>query len=420
MSYLGHVLSRMCLAISAMVLGIPVAYAAVPLLPVCSWPVESTGQGILNVATQDTNTTYWFMPIDTNRWKSVVIQATYPNARFFNFATYSARGLLIDTLFDSDIVPDRGRSNPFAIATRSGSKRDSYTVTIGASNVGSSNFLSVGGNRLAFLVYRVIVPDQGLDRSGGVGVPAVTLVAQDGSMRRLPPCPFAAAASSLGNMIPVLIASGFTEAAQFIQGILAAANQQTSPTVNCIVSPLGRQVPVAFGPAPGTDFFPNPPTAYLQTPNVCSQPGKIVVVRGRALVYPNTYLGGSVSQPAFDDQVQVRYWSMCNNDGPFPYPVIVCQSDFQTRLDQDEFYTYVVSSDPAPPSWLPVDATWLPWGPTNIPITLIFRSISFTPGYSPVPSAYQPAAVLCDETLFVAQGWQGCFTAAGVKVATAP
>jgi hypothetical protein len=105
MSYLGHVLSRMCLAISAMVLGIPVAYAAVPLLPVCSWPVESTGQGILNVATQDTNTTYWFMPIDTNRWKSVVIQATYPNARFFNFATYSARGLLIDTLFDSDIVP---------------------------------------------------------------------------------------------------------------------------------------------------------------------------------------------------------------------------------------------------------------------------------------------------------------------------
>jgi hypothetical protein len=48
-------------------------------------------------------------------------------------------------------------------------------VTIGASNVGSSNFLSVGGNRLAFLVYRVIVPDQGVDRSGGVGVPAAAL-----------------------------------------------------------------------------------------------------------------------------------------------------------------------------------------------------------------------------------------------------
>jgi hypothetical protein len=75
-------------------------------------------------------------------------------------------------------------------------------------------------------------------------------------------------------------------------------------------------------------------------------------------------------------------------------------------------------------SWNPraigVDATWLPWGPTNIPITLIFRSISFTSGYSPVPSAYQPAAALCDETMFVTQGWQGCFSAAGVKLATAP
>jgi hypothetical protein len=420
MDWLGHMLSRMCLAVFAMVISVPVANAAVPLLSVCSWPVESTGQGILNVATQDTNTTYWFMPIDTIHWRSVVIQANYPNARFFNFATYSANGLLIDTLFDADIVPDPGSSNPFAVTTHSGSQRDSYTVTIGASNAGSSNFLSVGANGLAFLVYRVIVPDQGLDRSGGVGVPTVTLVAHNGSMRRLSSCPFAAAESSLGNMIPILIASGFTEAAQFLQGILDAANQQTSSMVNCIASPLGRQVPVSFGPAPGTDFFPNPPTAYLQTANVCYQPGKIVIVRGKALVYPNTYLGGPVSQPAFDDQVQVRYWSMCNNDGPFPYPVIACQSDFQTRLDQDQFYTYVVSNDPAPPSWLPVDATWLPWGPTNIPITLIFRSISFTSGYSPVPSAYQPAAVLCDETMFVAQGWQACFLAAGVKVATAP
>jgi hypothetical protein len=60
---------------------------------------------------------------------------------------------------------------------------------------------------------------------------------------------------------------------------------------------------------------------------------------GRALVYPNTFLGGSVLEPAFDGQVQVRYWSMCNNDGVFPYPAIGCQSDFQTKLDQSQFYT---------------------------------------------------------------------------------
>ena len=44
MRWLGNVLSRMCLVISAaMALGVPVGYAALPLLPVCSWPVESTG-----------------------------------------------------------------------------------------------------------------------------------------------------------------------------------------------------------------------------------------------------------------------------------------------------------------------------------------------------------------------------------------
>jgi hypothetical protein len=421
MRWLGNLLSCICLAISAvMVLRVPVAYAALPLVPVCSWPVESTGQGILNVATQDTNTTYWFMPIDTSRWKSVVIQGFYPNARFFNFATYGQRGLLIDTLFDSDIVPDSGGSNPFTMAPGSGSGNESYTVNIGASNFGSPNFLSVGGNRLTFMVYRVIVPDKGLDRSGGVGVPTVTLVAQDGSVRQLQPCPFASAESSLGNMIPILIASGFTEAAGFLQGILSAANQQTSIASSCIAGPPGSQVAVSFGPAPGIDFFPNPPTAYLQTPNVCFQPNKIVVVRGRALVYPDTYLGRSVLEPAFDSQVQARYWSMCNNDGVFPYPAIGCQSDFQTRLDQSQFYTYIVSSDPAPPDWLPADATWLPWGPTNIPITMIFRSISFIPGYSPVPSDYEPVGVLCDESLFIAQGWRACFTAAGVNVAMSP
>jgi hypothetical protein len=47
---------------------------------------------------------------------------------------------------------------------------------------------------------------------------------------------------------------------------------------------------------------------------------------------------------------------------------------------------------------------------------MIFRSISFIPGYSPVPSAYEPVGVLCDESLFIAQGWRACFTAAGVNV----
>ena len=63
--------------------------------------------------------------------------------------------------------------------------------------------------------------------------------------------------------------------------------------------------------------------------------------------------------------IQLRYWSMCNNVRVVPHPVVGCQADFETRRDQNQFYTYVVSNDPGPPPWLPAGANWIPWGPTT-------------------------------------------------------
>ena len=63
MTWLANVAWRFGLVIALITPGFGGAHAAIPLLPICTWPIESTGQGILNVATQDTNTTYWFMPI---------------------------------------------------------------------------------------------------------------------------------------------------------------------------------------------------------------------------------------------------------------------------------------------------------------------------------------------------------------------
>ena len=44
MNGLANMLLRVFLTVSVVVFSIPVAYAAVPLLPLCSWPVESTGK----------------------------------------------------------------------------------------------------------------------------------------------------------------------------------------------------------------------------------------------------------------------------------------------------------------------------------------------------------------------------------------
>jgi hypothetical protein len=307
-------------------LGAATSHAAAPILPVCSWPFEVTGQGITNIATPDTNATYWVMPLDLSRWRTMVIRGRYPNARFFNFASYSATGSLIDTIFDEKIVPDLASANPFTEPTPEVAGND-YTVTMGAANAGSGNFLDSGRSRFAVIVYRIYLPRQDLDRTGGVGVPAVTLTDFSGNPRTLKPCPLADAETSLGNLIFLLEAAGMTDAAKFLGQIRTLVNQ--SPLGTCSPNQAGPDAVTFSTAVPGVNFFPNPQTTYFQTPNLCFRPNQILVIRGKAPVFPNTYppppQGGSVFQPSFDTQIQLRYWSMCNNLGVLPYPVVACE-----------------------------------------------------------------------------------------------
>ena len=160
----------------------------------------------------------------------------------------------------------------------------------------------------------------------------------------------------------------------------------------------------------GSEFFANPQTRYLETAGLCLQPGRLLVIRGKAAVFPNTYVGGSVFQPAFDGQIQLRYWSMCNNYQTIPNPVVACRADFETSLDRNQFYTYVVSDNETAPSWLPGAVTWLPWGATSFPKSLMFRNI--LPLQFTVEGDYIPRGVFCDQVLFKNRGWEGCFAAA--------
>jgi hypothetical protein len=54
-------------------------------------------------------------------------------------------------------------------------------------------------------------------------------------------------------------------------------------------------------------------------------------------VFPDTYDGFSVFKPAINGAIQLRYWSMCNNDQTFPLPVVACQADWATKLDRRQF-----------------------------------------------------------------------------------
>jgi hypothetical protein len=140
---------------------------------------------------------------------------------------------------------------------------------------------------------------------------------------------------------------------------------------------------------------------------------------------------------------------MCNNNERPPFPVVACQADYQTNLDAQGSYTYVLSEPEqrdrtTPPSWIPPDASWLPWGSRTTPNILILRNMlpdsSFTHSVQAaiqagcvvpngnsvtreqaeqaatcaqgVMSEYYPQAVYCEKQVLINEGWQGCFAAA--------
>ncbi len=401
-----HRWRAICSGFLLLLTAFPLGRAAAQGLPLCSWPFEVTGHGLTNVATPDTNATYWVMPVDTSRWSAVIIDGRYPNARFFNFSTYQATGSLVDSVFDASIAPMLG-TNPFAVKLPppKDNASNTYRMQISRAASPSGNNLGFGASRLQFVVYRVYAADSTYDRTGGAKVPSVTLVASTGMTRQLQPCPFADTDSSVANLILLLRVNGFTDAANYLEGVLMAAGQLRFGAGSC----TGQQqsANLVFAPATlGANFFANPQTTYLETPGFCFQSGKMIVITGRAPVFPDTYNGGSVFDPAppFNgSRVQLRYWSMCNNDRAIPYPVIACKADFETAVQNipdpnTNFpvytYTYVVSADPAPPD-LPKNVNWLPWGATDVMKNLIFRSILPQDAFN--LTDYYPQAVFCDQ-----------------------
>jgi hypothetical protein len=245
------------------------------------------------IATPDTNATYWVMPLDTAHWRAMVVHGVYPSAPFFNFTTYTATGAQIDTIFDADITPDLGSTNP--LATPGASGPENYTIAISAGSSASSNVLSVAGTPLAWIVYRIYLPDQGLDATGGVGVPAVTLIDARRKHANAEALPIAEAETSLTGLIILLRADGFTDAANFLQQILTLAAQLPSS-----VGQL-QQRPVEPGPRTlcglhRAGLFSEPSDDLLGDGRILLfRQIEIVVIRGKAPVFPDTYSGGPIS-----------------------------------------------------------------------------------------------------------------------------
>ena len=358
----------------------------------CAWPLEVKGTGPTNVFYPDTNATYWVMPVDTSTWQSLTATGRYTESRFFSFTTYYNLGHpapeVVDDIIDTDIAPNAGSVNPFQapfVLPRPG--RD-YTVTFDGNSSGTGNHVQWATDQTTYIVYRIYVPDRGLHRRAGAPLPTLTLTDMQGNSQVLQKCP--AGTSGLQTLL---------------------ASITPPPPLTCPTS-QPQPTSLAFAPNTGNDgVFPNPVTTYVSARNLCLASGQIIVVRGRAPNFPDTYNGSSIFIPTLPGALQVRYWSLCNNKEEFPRPVVACKGDFDTPLDPQRSYTYVISTDSSRPAWVPPGVAWLPWGDPSIQNALLFRNMLPEPGFT-LTEAYVPAGAFCDPQTFRDGGWRACFAAA--------
>jgi hypothetical protein len=395
---------------------------------VCAWPAE-VAIDAMNVAYPETNASYFIMPYLLTPGQSLVLEGAFPFARFSSLTTYYGLGAAgqgiqtLDWLRDDDITPNEGSVNPAveAEAPDDGAQRqwtvrltgtlpvDGATpVDISASgeNIIAAHPEGVTG-RLGILAYRIYVPDDQADATGGVGLPALFFEDANGDRRAIAEC----TAEDQQAWVNVLL--------QLVLINVAATDQlPLPPSADALPEWVQARIP---------GLAPNPDNRYLIAPLVW-EPGRIVVIRGQAPTFPDTRAGESQATPS-----ELRFWSFCTGsntiDPPMPYPTTDCIGDSEIPLDAEGTYTVVVSQ----PEDQPVNATaengiaWLQGADPALPDLVGLRHMlpsedfydlsvwavpELTIGAAePIMGPYFPQITYCDVATFEEGGADACFAA---------
>jgi hypothetical protein len=219
---------------------------------------------------------------------------------------------------------------------------------------------------LGFLVYRVYLPHGDLDQ---VPLPALSLRLADGQVVPLPPC-------TTGESSELVLGSDLPnpEAIQSFIHLHGPAGRSAATGVKPCGRPGAQPCPpelVFFRPtdASTNSFFPNLDNKYIAA-LIQPKSQQLLVIRAQGATVPPDQQPAPWPSPTAD----LRYWSMCSNIYRRPWPVVAiqegdqtilgCAADLETILDEQNFYTYVVSHLVDKPSDIILaanHATWLPF-----------------------------------------------------------
>ncbi len=396
----------------------------------CAWPILMSPEGVANFQYPDKSARYWIMPFNTAQYEKMTIKGTYPNVRYFSYAAYETmpdgKGfkLVEPNLYDAQIAPDRGSINPFVPP---GGRGGTYTVVIARTGKSSGNRIVVSPNKLVWVILRMYIANADRSQSGqslmgGVPLPTITLTDQTDASRKLDACSPVNKWLDLNHFVTFLFPPAF------------------DPIID-EGTPSSDRLWFASPKNPPSILWPNPDGKYMMMWPGGYQPGRIIIIHGKAPGIPDTFNGSQIWEPAKGfPKVQMRYWAMCNGNFASPISVVDCVTDL-TALLENGYYTIVMSDDRQRPNWLKPKINWLPWGDEQYPKLVVLRNmlpasnfhhavrdawancpIDFDFMHIPDRSAldemgpcsrdqmgaYYPVALWCDKSTFIHGGWSAC------------
>lgn len=388
----------------------------------CSWPLTLRH---INLAYPDDSADYWMTHFGAVPASRLVIKGRFPAARYFSFHAYDEAQRPVASISDHEIVPDRG-ANPFQRPTKKGG---GYTVQVvfepepekpEPNTVYAGEMQNGARNPAGFVIYRIYIPDQPKQKTGGVPLPDVTIETGGG-----------AAGQTLGQCEPLPPSAGqeVDEEARKSNYTYITPNRTHVPGTED--PPLWKRFYGAdrefrdwcpdprcqdTGPKMKSGFLANQQISYLYA-RISREYGDVAVIKARVPTFPDNRGGDPVTAPR-----QVRYWSFCqNNDAT--QRVVRCSPDHRTVVDDAGYATFVISD----PEDRPRNATranginYLEWGGFYYSGIVIYRhmlpSKSFKEAIQNIPEGtppakvmktYMPAAGYCSKERFERHGADVC------------
>jgi len=317
----------------------------------------------LNIAFPDTGAAYWHAGYTLPEGASLSFQGQYPHARYMSFNSYNRVGKPASVLTDINIKPNLGSTNPFLTGADRQAENRSYAISVvektERQNSTKPNVLykapTVGEKTI--LIYRVYLSDEGLSLDGGVGLPEPVLTLADGRrMTGQQACDELNVETSIINnpYIPKLLY-------RFIRWLSDPADLPVKwetafnlpYTLRC-----GFMDYCGGEPEKVVTFYANLDNHYVAS-FINRNYGEIVVTKGRMPVTPKTLSSNPLMA---DEQAQLRYWSICQNEF-YSQRVTECLYDEQMVTDAEGYYTIVTAPEALRPNNANAECgvNYLPW-----------------------------------------------------------